>query len=59
MNTLIIGLIAMALALFGGFVVAVIWWLCDAATKEADRPDFDNEAHWNKWQDVQSKRGNL
>ena len=59
MTTFIVFLVALFCALVGGFIVAVVWWLCNAATAEVDQADFDNEAHWHKWADVQSKRGDL
>ena len=45
--------------LLGALVVAVVWWLANKATKVVDQPDFDNEIHWHKYRDVQSKRGDL
>ena len=52
-------LIALALTCFGAFIVALVWWWCNTATGEIDQADFDNEIHWHKYRDVQSKRGDL
>ena len=59
MNTLIVFLVALACVLIGGFIVALVWWLCNAATSEIDQRDFDNEIHWHKYHETQSKRGDL
>ena len=45
--------------LLGALVMAIIWWLANKVTKVVDQPDFDNEIHWHKYRDVQSKRGDL
>jgi hypothetical protein len=52
-------MVALFCALFGGFCVAVVWWWCNTFLREVDQADFDNEAHWHKWAEIQSKRGDL
>jgi hypothetical protein len=59
MSTFIVFLLALLFALFGGFCVAVVWWWCNTFLREVDQKDFDNEAHWHKWAEIQSKRGDL
>jgi ABC-type transporter Mla maintaining outer membrane lipid asymmetry permease subunit MlaE len=51
--------VALFCALFGGFCVAVVWWWCNTFLREVDQKDFDNEAHWHKRSEIQSKRGDL
>jgi len=45
--------------LLGALVMAVVWWLANKVTKVVDQPDFDNEIHWHKYHETQSKRGDL
>jgi hypothetical protein len=59
MTIFIVFLIALASVFVGGFIVALFWWWCNAAVKEVDQPDFDNEIHWHKYRENQSKRGDL